>query len=77
MAAVVLLRLSPFPRPGRALMHQFVLVDVVVVAAKVVPAGCAVAPTMTRPPEGCAVAPMTTRPVVTVVVDDLPVVVAG
>ena len=58
----VLWRASPFPRPGRALMHQ--LVDVVVVAAKAVP-------------EGCAVAPMTTRPAVTVVVEDLPAVVAG
>ena len=49
-------------------MHQLVLVDpphhVVTVAAKVVPAGCAVEPTMTRP-------------VVTVVVDDLPAAVAG
>ena len=73
----VLWRASPFPRPGRALMHQLVLVDVVDVAAKVVPAGCAVAPKMTRPPAGCAVAPMTTRPAVTVVVEDLPAVAAG
>ena len=45
-------------------MHQLVLVDVVTVAAKVVPAGC-------------AVAPMTTRPAVTVAVEDLPAVAAG
>ena len=44
-------------------MHLVVLVDVVVVAARTVPAGCAVAPT--------------TRPVVTVVVDDLPAAVVS
>ena len=68
VVAVVLLRTSPFPRPDHALMHQLVLVDpphhVVTVAAKVVPAGC-------------AVAPMTTRPAVTVAVEDLPAVAAG
>ena len=62
VVAVARLRVSPFPRPGRAWMHQ--LVDVVAVVAKVVP-------------EGCAVAPMTTRPAVTVVVEDLPAVAAG
>ena len=44
-------------------MHLVVLVDVVVVAAKTVPAGCAVAPA--------------TRPVVKVVVDDLPAAVVN
>ena len=62
VVAVVPWRASPFPHPGHALMHLVVLVDVVVVAARTVPAGCAVAPV--------------TRPVVKVVVDDLPVVVA-
>ena len=44
-------------------MHLVVLVDVVVVAARTVPAGCAVAPA--------------TRPVVKVVVDDLPAAVVN
>ena len=44
-------------------MHLVVLVDVVVVAARTVPAGCAVAPV--------------TRPVVKVVVDDLPAAVVS
>ena len=64
VVAVVLSTRSPFPRPDRALMHQVVLVDVVVVTVEVVLAGC-------------AVAPKKTRPVVMVVVDDLPVVAAG
>ena len=65
VVVVVLLRASPFPRPGRALMRLFVLVDVVVVAVKVAPAGCAVAPKTTCPPAVMAV------------VEDLPAVVAG
>ena len=64
VVAVALLRALPFPRPGRALIHQLVLVDVVIVDVEEVPAGC-------------AVAPMTTRPAVMVVVEDLPAVAAG
>ena len=36
VVAVVLWKASPFPRPGRALMHQLVLGDVVAVEAPVV-----------------------------------------
>ena len=63
VVAVAQLRALPFPRPGHALIHQQVLVDVAIVDVEEVPAGCAVAPA--------------TRPVVKVVVDDLPAAVVN